>query len=66
MPGHWRGLQNIEFLNLFQKFGQLLYGSKTAGIMCVTSYSLRKYKKKGSYDIMTDISENVTLGQLME
>ena len=24
-------------------------------------YSLRKYKKKESYDIMTDISENVTL-----
>ena len=29
-------------------------------------YSLRKYKKKGSYDILTDISENVTLVQLMD
>ena len=29
-------------------------------------YSLRKYKKKGSYDIMTDISEHVTLVQLMD
>ena len=28
-------------------------------------YILRKYKKKGSYEIMTDISENVTLVQLM-
>ena len=29
-------------------------------------YSLRKYKKKGSYDILTDISEHVTLVQLMD
>ena len=29
-------------------------------------YSLRKYKNKGSYDILTDISENVTLVQLMD
>ena len=29
-------------------------------------YSLRKYKKKGSYDILTDISENATLVQLMD
>ena len=29
-------------------------------------YSLRKYKKKGSYDIMIDISEHVTLVQLMD
>ena len=29
-------------------------------------YSLVKYKKKGSYDIMTDISENVTLVKLMD
>ena len=28
-------------------------------------YSLTKYKKKGSYDILSDISENVTLVQLM-
>ena len=28
-------------------------------------YSLRKYKKKGSYDIPTDINEHVTLVQLM-
>ena len=28
-------------------------------------YSLLKYKKKGSYDILTDISENVTLIKLM-
>ena len=28
-------------------------------------YSLRKYKKKGSYDILTDISKNVILVQLM-
>ena len=29
-------------------------------------YSLRKYKKKGSYDILIEISENVTLVQLMD
>ena len=29
-------------------------------------YSLGKYKKKGSYDIMTAISKNVTLVQLMD
>ena len=29
-------------------------------------YSLRKYKKKGSYDILADISENVTLVQWMD
>ena len=29
-------------------------------------YSLRKYKNKGSYDILTDIGENVTLVQLMD
>ena len=28
--------------------------------------SLMKYKKKGSYDILKDISENVTLVQLMD
>ena len=28
-------------------------------------YSLKKYKKKCSYDIMTDISENVILVKLM-
>ena len=28
-------------------------------------YSLRKYKKKGSYDILADISEHVTLVNLM-
>ena len=29
-------------------------------------YSLRKYKKKGSYDILIDISENVTLDKFMD
>ena len=29
-------------------------------------YSLKKYKNKGSYDIMIDINENVTLVQLMD
>ena len=29
-------------------------------------YSLSEYKKKVSYDILTDISENVTLVQLMD
>ena len=29
-------------------------------------YILRKYKKKGSYDILTYISEHVTLVQLMD
>ena len=28
--------------------------------------SLRKYKKKGSYDILIDISKHVTLVQLMD
>ena len=29
-------------------------------------YSLVKYKKKGSYDILTETSENVTVVQLMD
>ena len=29
-------------------------------------YSLSKYKNKGCYDILTDISENVTLVQFMD
>ena len=29
-------------------------------------YSLVKHKKKGSYDILSDMSENVTLVQLMD
>ena len=29
-------------------------------------YSLMKYKQTGSYDILTDIIENVTLVQLMD
>ena len=29
-------------------------------------YSLRKYKKKGSYDILTGMSENFTLVQLID
>ena len=29
-------------------------------------YSLVKYKKKGSHDILKDISENFTLVQLMD
>ena len=29
-------------------------------------YSLRKYKKKGSYDILTDINEHIILFQLMD
>ena len=29
-------------------------------------YILIKYKKKGSYDILTDISEHVTLVKLMD
>ena len=29
-------------------------------------YILSKYKKKGYYDIWTDMSENVTLVQLMD
>ena len=29
-------------------------------------YSLMKYKKKGEYDILENISENVTLVQLMD
>ena len=29
-------------------------------------YIRRKYKNKGSYDILTNISENVTLVQLMD
>ena len=30
------------------------------------NYSLMKYKKKGYYDILTDIGENVTLVKLMD
>ena len=29
-------------------------------------YSLMKYKQTGSYDVLKDISENLTLSQLMD
>ena len=34
-----------NFLNLFQKFGQLLYSSKPAGLKCVAFYNLFQFKQ---------------------
>ena len=50
----------IDFSNAILKNGNLIKGKPKV------HYSLRKYIKKGSYDIMTDISENFTLIQLMD
>ena len=50
----------IDFANAILKNGKKLKGKPRV------YYSLRKYKKKGSYDIMTYISEHFTLVQLMD
>ena len=50
----------IDFTNAILKNENKIIGEPKV------HYSLRKYKSKGSYDIMTDISENVTLVKLMD
>ena len=50
----------IDFANFILKNENKLEGELNL------YYSLRKYKKKGSYDILTDMSEHVTLVQLMD
>ena len=50
----------IDFANAILKNENIIKGKPNV------HYSLRKYKKKGSYDIMTNISENVNLLQLMD
>ena len=50
----------IDFANVILKNEKKLKGEPRV------YYILRKYKKKGSYDILTSISENVTLIQLMD
>ena len=49
----------IDFANAILKNEKTIKGKPRV------YYILRKYKKKGSYDILTDISEHVTLVQLM-
>ena len=49
----------IDFANAILKNEKKLKGEPRV------YYSLSKFKKKGSYDILTDISEHVTLVQLM-
>ena len=50
----------IDFANAIFKNEKKLKGEPRV------YYILRKYKKKGSYDILTDISENDTLVKLMD
>ena len=50
----------IDFAN------DILKNEKIIQIKPRVYYSLVKYKKKGYYDILEDISENVTLVQLMD
>ena len=47
----------IDFANVILKNEKQIKGKPKV------HYSLRKYKKKGSYDILTDISESFTLVQ---
>ena len=49
----------IDFANAILKNEKIIKGEPKI------HYSLMKYKKKGSYNIMKGISENVTLVQLM-
>ena len=50
----------IDFSNAILKNERTIQGEPRV------YYILRKYKKKGSYIILTDISENVKLVQLMD
>ena len=50
----------IDFANVILKNERKLEGKPRV------YYSLRKYKNMGSYDIMTEISEYVTLFHLMD
>ena len=58
--GHGKVGNRIDFANAILKNENKIKGEPTV------HYILRKYKKKGSYDILTDISEQVTLVQLMD
>ena len=50
----------IDFVNAILKNEKYIKGEPRV------YYSLTKYKNMGSYDILTDISEHVTLVQLMD
>ena len=50
----------IDFANAISKNEKQIKGKPKV------HYSLIKYKNRGSYDILTDISEHVTLVQLMD
>ena len=50
----------IDFANAILKNEKTIKGEPKV------HYSLKKYRKKGSYDILTDIGEHVTLVQLMD
>ena len=50
----------IEVGNCIDFANAILKNEKMKGELKV-HYSLEKYKKKGSYDILKDISEHVTL-----
>ena len=51
---------HIDFANDILKNKKTIKGEPTV------YYSLRKYKKNGYYDILDDISEHVTLVQVMD
>ena len=51
---------HIDFANAIMK------NEKKLKVEPRVYYSLRKYKKVGSYDILIDISENFTLVHLMD
>ena len=51
---------HIDFTNAILKNENKIKGEPKV------HYRLREYKKKGSYDILIDISENVTLDPFMD
>ena len=55
-----------ELVNCIDFENAILKNEKTIKIKPRVYYSLRIYKKMGSYDILKHISEHVTLVQLMD
>ena len=56
----------IEVGNRIDFANDILKKEKIIKSVPIVYYSLRKYKNMGSYDILTDMSEHVTLLQLMD
>ena len=55
-----------EVVNLIDSENDILKKGKQMKGEPKVHYILMKYKKKGSYDILKDMSEHVTLAQLMD